>query len=277
MENKKNIKLFLDVEFTGLYQCSTPISLALITEENVVFYAEFNDYDEDLVDNWINTNVVKPLLVNQEVGAFEEEIKASLPFEAEEVTYVYGDRNEVVEALKIFLLKYPNIQIIGDVLAYDWVIFCELFGGAMSLPENIYYIPIDLSTELLVCGFDPDIDRSEFAGYKGEGYAHLSYFDASLVKLCYERLHPNFKSSNFHPRAEFNSVVTLTEYNRLNKQGKLALYQLFLERKIGIVEVAGELRFCLSQPKQITKLQIKSLFSPENFYFLEKRFIFEPA
>lgn len=47
--------------------------------------------------------------------------------------------------------------------AYDWVFFCDLFGGALHIPSHIHYIVRDLATLLLCKGMDPDTDRFAMA------------------------------------------------------------------------------------------------------------------
>ena len=46
-------KIFFDTEFTGLHQNTTLISIGLVSECGKTFYAEFNDYDFNQVDDWL--------------------------------------------------------------------------------------------------------------------------------------------------------------------------------------------------------------------------------
>ena len=50
-------KIFFDTEFTGLHQKTTLISIGLISECGKSFYAEFNDYDFNQVDDWLKENI----------------------------------------------------------------------------------------------------------------------------------------------------------------------------------------------------------------------------
>jgi hypothetical protein len=65
-------------------------------------------------------------------------------------------------------------------------LFCDLFGGAMNIPNNIYYIPFDLSTYLKVFDKDPDVNREEFAGI--EGKKHNALHDAKVIRACHNKL-----------------------------------------------------------------------------------------
>jgi hypothetical protein len=78
----------------------------------------------------------------------------------------------------------------GDVLIYDWMLFCELFpipnnDSAERLPRNIYYIPFDIATLAKVKGIDPDFSREEFSGISGK---HNALRDAFMIMACYDKL-----------------------------------------------------------------------------------------
>jgi hypothetical protein len=55
------MKIFFDTEFTGLHQNTTLISIGCVSEDDRYFYAEFNDYDQSQIDNWLEKNVIKNL------------------------------------------------------------------------------------------------------------------------------------------------------------------------------------------------------------------------
>ena len=80
-----------------------------------------------------------------------------------------------------------KIYMWSDCLAYDWVLFNNLFGGALEVPKFIYYIPFDICTLFEDRGIDPDIHRETFAEL-GEGNKHNALWDARVIKACYEKL-----------------------------------------------------------------------------------------
>ena len=90
--------------------------------------------------------------------------------------------------LENWLLSFnENIEVWSDCLAYDWVLFCELFGGALKVPSFISYIPFDICTLMKLKGIDPDVNREEFAGIEPEG-KHNALVDSRVIKACYEKL-----------------------------------------------------------------------------------------
>lgn len=174
------MKIFFDTEFTGLHQKTTLISLGMIAQSGETFYAEFTDYDKAQVDEWIEANVISSLVLDKrepQRTEFDWEIK--------------GTVEEVAELLKKWLnFDDEKIEMWSDCLSYDWVLFCELFGGAMNIPKNIYYIPFDLATIFYNKGIDPDINREEFVkeNISGPLNKHNAKWDAYIMWLCYKKL-----------------------------------------------------------------------------------------
>ena len=72
-------RIFLDTEFTGLHQHTTLISLALVSESGEEFYAEFNDYDRNQVDDWLEHNVIRHLEMKEfHQGVYQQEMLTKL-------------------------------------------------------------------------------------------------------------------------------------------------------------------------------------------------------
>jgi hypothetical protein len=99
--------------------------------------------------------------------------------------------SDIGSKLYEWLAQFDSVEVWSDCLAYDWVLFCDLFGGALNIPKNIYYIPFDICTVMKVEGFDPDVNREEFSGITGS--KHNSLHDAKVIKACYEKMAPNRK------------------------------------------------------------------------------------
>jgi hypothetical protein len=188
------MRVFFDTEFTGLHQNTTLISIGCVAEDGHTFYAELTDYDEKQVDAWIQENVIDKLSILPRLVSADDDWMLVSGNRATVVHYlqkwlleqstknaVYGDMRNV------FPDRHPQtLEMWSDCLAYDWVLFCDLFGGALSIPANIYYIPFDLATLFKLKGIDPDINREEYAGMSG-GNKHNALWDAKVIKACYER------------------------------------------------------------------------------------------
>ena len=191
------MRLFFDFEFTGLRQFTTPISLGIVAEDTDGFYAEFTDYNQRHVDDWLQKNVVDHLILKQK----EDKYKGKFVFKHSEkplsITGAKGNQQfvmkELIEWMRLQLVntaidrRKPQIKFVGDVHAYDWVLLMELFGGAMNIPKYINYIPIDLATMFADKGIDPDYNREDFVGLKPK-FKHNALWDAYIIRECYNDL-----------------------------------------------------------------------------------------
>lgn len=178
------MNLYLDCEFTGLKQKTNLISIGIVSEDNRYFYAEFNDYDKSLIDDWISSNVLKKLKFRSDITQYVSKQEKIL-FNNYSVE-IKSDTKEIVKELERWLSQFEKVEIWSDAPSYDWVLFCELFEGALKLPSNIFYLPFDIVTLFKLKNIDPDINREEFARLNSED-KHNSLWDAKVIKACYER------------------------------------------------------------------------------------------
>ena len=95
----------------------------------------------------------------------------------------------------------------GDCLAYDWVLFCQIYGHSFNIPYYINYIPYDICTVFRLAGVDPDINREEYVGCKDKCNKHNSLHDAQIIKACYDKLIPHM-------------IIVLDNYKGGNKNEK---------------------------------------------------------
>lgn len=199
-------KIFFDTEFTGLHKNTTLISIGLVAETGQVFYAEFNDYDKNQVDEWLNENVISNLLFEAPpIGEDEYYTATRSPKNDSADLYksyslmMRGDSKMIAKELARWIDSFGQIEIWSDCLSYDWVLFCDLFGGAFGVPENVYYIPFDICTSFKENGIDPDISREKFAEnhfslneakvfFKDKEVKHNALWDAFVIKACYSEI-----------------------------------------------------------------------------------------
>ncbi len=171
--------LFLDTEFTGLERSGELISIAIVAGEARWFYAEFTDYSPALLSAWHHQYVLPYLYFNTNYA--RPEIPAGC-------ILMQGDSTQIVASLQTWLAPFGAVEIWADVLAYDWVFFCELFGGALHLPDSIFYIPMDFPTLLRAHQLDPDTDRLALAGLPADTNRHNALTDARILSICYRKL-----------------------------------------------------------------------------------------
>ena len=185
------MKIFFDTEFTGLHQNTTLISLGAITEKDHSFYAEFTDYDRLQVDEWVSQNVIQNLILRLNPGI---ELKLGHDRNLDQIEAI-GPTSFIANCFVDWLrdLGDSTYEMWSDCLAYNWVLFNQMWGHAFNIPKCISYIPFDICTLFKLKGIDPDVGREEFAERKPEGklQKHNSLWDALMIKLCYEKLMNN--------------------------------------------------------------------------------------
>ncbi len=222
--NKSNrLKVYFDAEFTGLHRNSTLISIGMVTENNSTFYAEFIDYDSSQITPWIQENVINNLMLKFAPSGYVHRItnKNSKFSNGQLEDIIIRDESSVIYRSLIYWLEHEckisnceQIQFISDCYAYDWMLLVDLLSvdkNALSMPDFINYIPLDLSTMLYMNGIDPDISREKFCGieslnkissfieksfdnpkldpsYIKHPLKHNSLWDALVIKECMSKL-----------------------------------------------------------------------------------------
>lgn len=196
------MKMFFDTEFTGLHKNTTLISLGMKDENDNMFYAEFTDYDKTQVDDWIRENVISKLFLKETIASGSNIIQpptcAKTEFYSDKkiIMSVIGDKKyikeKVLEFVKLVKKDDSVIHMWSDCLAYDWVLFNDIFGTAFDLPKDFYYIPFDICTLFQIKGIDPDITREDFikeVDIECPIYTkHNALWDAVVIKACYDKL-----------------------------------------------------------------------------------------
>jgi len=193
-------KLFIDLEFTGLHQATTPISLGIISECGKTFYAEFTDYDRTQLNDWLDENVIANTWISKHNPITSMGSVYSDDLRWADV-HVFGSSDYIKPFLEEWLAQFEEVVIWSDCLAYDWVLFCNIWGHAFNVPKNIYYIPMDICTVFEIKGVDPDISREEYCEIETfreektkvlrndfQSIKHNALWDAFIIRECYNKL-----------------------------------------------------------------------------------------
>ena len=177
--------IFFDTEFTELTQSAKLLSIGMVADTGEKFYAEFTDFDPARLNEWIKENVVANFYLQKSNYADAGNIK------------IKDDTGEIATAIKVWLGQFKEegknvpIQFWGDSPAWDWILFCELFGGSFKRPANIHYMCMDLATVFQIKGYDPDCMRANFLNENHitiEGHQHNALYDALVTQKCYDVL-----------------------------------------------------------------------------------------
>lgn len=214
------INIFFDTEFTGLQQNTSLISLALVAEDGRALYIESNNFDRTLVDDWIAQNVIDSLFILQPKHFEDSSVKFGYadgylynPLQWNDGAIVYTkDDYSVKDAIVSWLSLYEQVQIISDCSSYDWVLFCEIFGGALNLPEHISPYCHDINQD--IARYIGKNDRNAF-DYSREKLAFAS--DEEAIALAKERFATSNESGRFIEVGDVDSFIPT--------EGQLANYK----------------------------------------------------
>lgn len=187
------MRLYYDTEFSGLHQNTTFISLGIVAENGDYFYAEFNDYGREQLNDWLRENVISNLFFKKEV----EERKLVFPKSMKINKWIMcGNTSQIVERLKEWLLQYDDVEMWSDCMFYDYVLFNQLFGGSLNSP--VPYIHFDICTVMKIKNIDPDINREKYGqayliednyfSNVGKEIKHNALWDAYIIQACYKKL-----------------------------------------------------------------------------------------
>jgi hypothetical protein len=121
------MRYFLDTEFIETGRNLPPsidlISIGIVAEDGRELYLVSSDYDAGLANDWVKENVLPAL-----VGT------PTVPNTA--------IRDQVLEFCNPE--KYGNPEFWGYYAAYDWVVFCWLFGAMADLPKGYPMLCLDI-------------------------------------------------------------------------------------------------------------------------------------
>jgi len=125
---KKSNRIFLDTEFIEDGTTIEPLSLALLTESGDCLYIVVTDTDRSKANQFVIDHVIPHLDTDPSVIIREDKL-----------TYLRLQRSEVGSAV----LSWVQSVIPSGIPefwayygAYDWVLFCQLFGNMTDVPHE---------------------------------------------------------------------------------------------------------------------------------------------
>ena len=108
------MKYFLDTEFIEDGKTIDLMSIGIVREDGKTYYAESFECDLNKASQWVQDNVI-PHLKGKQFIKQRKTIKQDI------LNFVKGDE---------------HIEFWGYFAAYDWVVFCQLFGRMIDLPAD---------------------------------------------------------------------------------------------------------------------------------------------
>ena len=145
------MRYFIDTEFyeRGPKHPVELISVAIVAEDGREFYACNRDFNERKASAWLKENVL-PHLPPKPHAMFPYQGKAWMRF------------SNIAPAIREFIADDPRPEFWGYYCDYDWVVFCQIFGTMMDLPQGFPMYCRDLRQALDSIDF-PDITQDDDA------------------------------------------------------------------------------------------------------------------
>lgn len=154
------MKYYLDTEFIDDGKTVELISIGVVAEDGREYYAINNEADLSKASEWVATHVVN-----------------HLPDKADKS---WKSRATIRDELLQFLVHGGLPTIYGWFSAYDFLVFCQLWGTMMSLPRQLPHFFVDLRTIM------EDRNIVGIPRPKQSGQAHKAIDDARWTKEMHE-------------------------------------------------------------------------------------------
>lgn len=129
------MEYFLDTEFIELPGSIELISIGIVSNDGRELYAVSKDFNLKAAwaDEWIRENVLKPIYHDFN----REKNRAFTLHSLWWVIREYGQsKKEIAAEILDFIPEKTNPVFYGYYSAYDWVLFCQLFGRMIDLPKR---------------------------------------------------------------------------------------------------------------------------------------------
>jgi len=167
------LKYFIDTEFMESPCTIELISIGIFAENSRTFYAESNEFDPHKANPWVQKHVFPQL----KYDPFNEKIRFGFSMCEDEFSIeMLGNKNEIQQEILRFI-GTDKPEFWGYYSAYDWVVFCWLFGPMIALPDGWPMYCRDLKQLA-----DSMPEKPRFAEPKGE---HNALIDAAWNKDFY--------------------------------------------------------------------------------------------
>lgn len=149
-----DVKVYFDTEFTGLRKDTDLISIGMIANDPYLklsryLYLELNDYDQSKVNDWIQDNVINNLIFKDDkVDPISDDNCIMAKCNKAEARDYIRDWLKDIHNKALIDSESAKVQLVSDVAHYDFVLFLDLFGTALDLPDFISPVCLDINNDI---------------------------------------------------------------------------------------------------------------------------------
>ena len=153
------MKYFFDTEFIEKPNTINLISIGIVSEEGDSYYAVCSDFNAETAWNngWIRENVLKTIFKDfLKIEASNDVTSTDGKFTLANFQVLKSIYSLTTSTIKKEILAFiePNPTFYAYYSAYDWVVFCWIFGRMIDLPEGYPMYCYDLKTMMDREGLD---------------------------------------------------------------------------------------------------------------------------
>lgn len=158
---------FLGTEFNEDGRTIDLISIALVSEDGLVYYAVSEEFDAEKCNDFVKKNVLPKLPPRDR--------------------RTWKPREQIARDVQSFLLLGgTEPQVWGYFADYDWVVLCQLYGPMINLPKGFPFWCRDLKQLMEERGVKKeDLPSEDPAG------EHNALADALWIRSAYEWIKRN--------------------------------------------------------------------------------------
>lgn len=173
------MRIFIDTEFIEDGKTIDLLSIGLVKENGECYYAVNKEADLTKACEWVKGNVIPNLFIN----------------DFTEVNY-----SKSREQIKNDILEFCNgvTEFWGYYSDYDWVVFCQLFGKMIDLPDGWPMFCLDVKQIMHALGINKE-DILKSKDVSKSYIEHNALEDAVEIKTMYENIR-EYEKNRDYPR-----------------------------------------------------------------------------
>lgn len=131
------MKYFIDTEFIEDGVTIDLISIGIVCEDNRYYYAVNKECKFEYANDWVWKNVLYPIGIYEPlkyINLSDPCISANTKNTINQAKTKENIKKEILDFVNIE--QYGKPEFWGYYADYDWVVFCQLFGTMIDLPEK---------------------------------------------------------------------------------------------------------------------------------------------
>ncbi len=129
------MRYFLDTEFIEYPNTIDLISIGIKAEDGRTLYAISSEYNFDKASEWVVDNVITPMF-NETVSVDNRPFTQMSSFHKEYGVSVRSIKQQIIDFVGFPEYSKGMPEFWAYYGAYDWVVFCWIFGAMIDLPDG---------------------------------------------------------------------------------------------------------------------------------------------